>query len=309
MCRPTLQCKVTAPGRPPIHHCFRAHDRLLVQCVHPMTVASFRATVLAAGPDRNDSRFLVFRLCGTAWAATFAYKIYRLTDKSYNIKQCVRFASSLAPMIPKMRILIVDADNLLRDGLCALLSLESDLEVVGTLDSVEAIANIAPAILPEIVIMDIASPNSIGAGAIARIHERWPEARVVVLTMQQNDRVLGEALRAGAAAYALKSDSRQELSEALRKVAMGQRYVSPAMHGLEHAHASSDRHQADGLTDRERDVMRHIARGRRTREIAQELSLSHKTIEKHRSSLMRKLGLKTATAVAAYAISNGYLED
>lgn len=208
-----------------------------------------------------------------------------------------------------MRTLIIDADNLLRDGLCALLHLEEDVEVVGTLDSVEGIAHIAPAISPEIVIMDIATPDSIGVGAIAKIRAQWPETRIVVLTLQQDDRVLAEALRAGADAYALKSDSRQELKEALHNVAAGQRYVSQAMHELEHAHAGSDRHQSDGLTDRERDVMRHIARGRRTREIAQELSLSHKTIEKHRSSLMRKLKLKTATAVAAYAISNGYLED
>ncbi len=208
-----------------------------------------------------------------------------------------------------MRILIVDADNLLRDGLCALLRLESDIEVVGTLDNVEAAADIAPAISPEIVILDIASPDSIGAGAITRIHEHWPEAHVVVLTLEQDDRVLAEALRAGADAYALKSDSRRELIEAVRRVRMGQRYVSPAMRELGQGHGRADRHQADGLTDRERDVMRHIARGRRTREIAQDLSLSHKTIEKHRSSLMRKLGLKTATAVAAYAISKGYLED
>ncbi|HEY6923429.1 MAG TPA: response regulator transcription factor [Steroidobacteraceae bacterium] len=208
-----------------------------------------------------------------------------------------------------MRILIVDADNLLRDGLCALLSLESDLEVLGTLDSVAGIADVAPAVFPEIVILDIAGPDSTGVGAIAKIRHRWPEARVVVLTLQQDDRVLAEALRAGADAYALKSDSRHELIEALRNVAAGQRYVSQTMHVLEHAHASTDRHQSDGLTDRERDVMKYIARGRRTREIAQELSLSHKTIEKHRSSLMRKLGLKTATAVVAFAISNGYLED
>ena len=208
-----------------------------------------------------------------------------------------------------MRILIIDADNLLRDGLCALLRLEDDLEVVGTLDSVEAIADIAPAISPEIVILDIATAASIGVGAIAKIRYHWPKTRIVVLTLQQDDRVLAEALRAGADAYALKSDSRQELQEALRYVAAGQRYVSQSMHELELAHASPDRHQADGLTDRERDVMRYIARGRRTREIAQELSLSHKTIEKHRTSLMRKLGLRTAPAVAAYAISNGYLED
>jgi two-component system secretion response regulator SsrB len=210
-------------------------------------------------------------------------------------------------MSSKIRILIVDADNLLRDGLCALLRLESDLEVVGTLDSLEAAAELAPGIAPDLVILDIASPDFDGEEAIANVRHRWPQARVFVLTFQHDDRVLAEALRVGADAYALKSDSWQELGAALRSVAVGRRYVSPAMH--EPVRTAVDRHQTDGLTDRERDVMRYIARGRRTREIAQQLSLSHKTIEKHRASLMRKLGLKTATAVAAYATAKGYLEE
>jgi len=210
-------------------------------------------------------------------------------------------------MSSKIRILIVDADNLLRDGLCALLRLESDLDVVGTLDSVAAIAQFAPGTSPDIVILDIAGADSRGVKAIASVRDRWPQTRVFVLTFRHDDRALAEALHLGADAYALKSDSWQELGAALRGVVIGQRYISPAMH--EPVRTPEVRHECDRLTDRERDVMRYIAMGRRTREIAQELSLSHKTIEKHRASLMRKLGLKTATAVAAYATANGYLDD
>jgi len=80
------------------------------------------------------------------------------------------------------------------------------------------------------------------------------------------------------------------------------------VHGYVRKHTLEQKHESDGLSEREREVMRRIAKGYRTREIAQDLSLSHKTIEKYRSNLMRKLGLKTATAVAAYAIAHGYLE-
>jgi DNA-binding NarL/FixJ family response regulator len=111
----------------------------------------------------------------------------------------------------------------------------------------------------------------------------------------------------------LKSDTRLELVNALRSIKEGQRYVSPTIFdrvvsGYVRKHALADQQRSDGLTEREREVMKRIAQGRRTREIAHELSLSHKTIEKYRSNLMHKLGLKTATAVAAYAIANGYLE-
>jgi DNA-binding NarL/FixJ family response regulator len=118
------------------------------------------------------------------------------------------------------------------------------------------------------------------------------------------------ALRAGVDAYLLKSDTRVELGHALRAMREGNRYVSPSLSGH-----SNDSYGArtppvtmEALSDRERLVMTRIAQGHRTREIATELSLSTKTIEKYRSNLMRKLGLKTAAAVAAFAIANGYVE-
>jgi two-component system response regulator NreC len=145
------------------------------------------------------------------------------------------------------------------------------------------------------------------------VRVRWPVIRVLVLTFDGDGRLLEEALQAGADGYLLKSDTRQALDTALRSVKAGERYVSPSIfdnvvHGYIRKHTFTRQHEIDGLSDRERDVMRRIARGQRTREIAHELSLSHKTVEKYRSNLMRKLGLKTATAVAAYAISHGYVE-
>jgi two-component system response regulator NreC len=212
----------------------------------------------------------------------------------------------------KIQTLVIDSDSLLRDGLCALLNLEDDLQVIGATQG-PSIARISLPMAPDLVIIetDIVEPN--GVEAIEAIHIRWPRARVLVLTFQKDDRALESALRAGIDGYLLKSDTRVELENALRSIRDSQRYVSPTIfdrvvHGYVRKHTLEQKHESDGLSEREREVMRRIAKGYRTREIAQDLSLSHKTIEKYRSNLMRKLGLKTATAVAAYATAHGYLE-
>ncbi len=213
----------------------------------------------------------------------------------------------------KIQILVIDADSLLRDGVCALLNSEEELQVIGAVGTTAEIARVSLPTAPDIAIMDIAVPDATGIEAITAVRVRWPGIRVLVLTFDSDGRLLEEALQAGADGYLLKSDTRQTLDLALRSVKEGERYVSPSIfdnvvHGYIRKHTFTRQHEIDGLSDRERDVMRRIARGQRTREIAQELSLSHKTVEKYRSNLMRKLGLKTATAVAAYAISHGYVE-
>ena len=213
----------------------------------------------------------------------------------------------------KIQILVIDADSLLRDGVCALLNSEEELQVIGAVGTTAEIARVSLPTAPDIAIMDIAVPDATGIEAIAAVRVRWPGIRVLVLTFDSDGRLLEEALQAGADGYLLKSDTRQTLDLALRSIKEGERYVSPTIfdnvvHGYIRKHTFTRQHEIDGLSDRERDVMRRIARGQRTREIAKELSLSHKTVEKYRSNLMRKLGLKTATAVAAYAISHGYVE-
>lgn len=213
----------------------------------------------------------------------------------------------------KIQILLIDADSLLRDGVCALLNSEEELQVIGAVGTTAEIARVSLSSAPDIAIIDIAVPDATGIEAITAVRIRWPGIRVLVLTFDGDGRLLEEALQAGADGYLLKSDTRQALDTALRSIKEGERYVSPSIfdhvvHGYIRKHTFTRQHEIDGLSDRERDVMRRIARGQRTREIAHELSLSHKTVEKYRSNLMRKLGLKTATAVAAYAISHGYLE-
>lgn len=128
----------------------------------------------------------------------------------------------------------------------------------------------------------------------------------MILTFRRDELSVRGALRAGVDGYLLKSDTRVELAHALHAMREGKRYITPSV--SERGAARAPPVPLDALSDRERLVMTRIAQGRRTREIATELSLSMKTIEKYRGNLMRKLGLKTAAAVAAFAIANGYVE-
>lgn len=210
-------------------------------------------------------------------------------------------------MVDKTQILIIDAQSLIRDGLAALLNSEPDLHVMGAIGKISTIGRVSLPAAPDLVILDVDLPDYRGAETIKAITTRWPETKVMVLTFQHGEQAMDTAVRAGVGAYLLKSDTRDELHDALQHLAEGKRFLTPSLTSPKRTSVRPE--PPDGLSSRERDVLRRIAQGRRTREIAHELSLSHKTIEKYRSNLMRKLGLKTATAVAAYAIANGYLNN
>jgi two-component system response regulator NreC len=213
----------------------------------------------------------------------------------------------------KTRVLIIDEESLVRDGVQAILELEEELEILGAGSAGFIAAEFAAKNSPQVVILEFALRSHNGSEVLADLKLRWPDARVLILTGRHEDEFFEAALRAGADGYLLKNDSRAELMSAIRAVADKKRYISPslfdrAVKGYLGAQPSSQHGTPDGLSARERQVMKKIAMGLRTREIALQLSLSHKTIEKHRSSLMRKLGLRSATAVAAYATAHGYLD-
>jgi DNA-binding NarL/FixJ family response regulator len=214
-------------------------------------------------------------------------------------------------------VLVVDEKGVMRDGLCTLLTVIPELEVVGSAAiGIEAV-RIAASLRADVVIIDFPETTLAGPKLITTLKTQLPDIHVVVLTFHQEDHLIEAALRAGADGYVLKTDSRDDLFDALTSVAAGKSFVSPAIsrrivRGYVAATGSGRKRGAPpaaDLTDRERQVMRLISAGHRTREIAQILSLSHKTIEKHRTSLMRKLGLRNASAVAAYAIAHGFADD
>ncbi len=211
------------------------------------------------------------------------------------------------------RVLIVDDHAIMRDGLKALLSSDGNYEVVDTLADGKAAIMAAKTLKPDIIVMDLTMPRTGGIDAIARIKRQNPLIKIVALTFHKEDKYIHATLEAGADAYVLKDDSREELFTALNSVLLGKSFLSPSICSRVVAGylAGGDEGSAlpswEILTQREREIIKLIAEGSRTKEIATYLSLSPKTVEKHRTNLMRKLNLHNVSAVTAYAIANGFV--
>jgi DNA-binding NarL/FixJ family response regulator len=212
-------------------------------------------------------------------------------------------------------IVIVDDHALMRNGLEAMLESEPGYEVVGVAsDGMSAMRAVAE-LQPDIVLMDLTMPRTSGMDAIVQIKRQHPHVKIIALTFHKEDKYIHATLEAGADAYVLKDDSRTELFSALSNVANGRSYLSPSivdkvMAGyITGGDASTSGPSWEVLTRREREVIKLIAEGKRTKEIATYLSLSPKTIEKHRTNLMRKLDLHNVSEVTVYAIKNGFVTD
>ena len=194
--------------------------------------------------------------------------------------------------------------------LCA----QGDYEVVGEARDGKEACHQAMTLAPDLILMDLSMRGMNGIDASATIKRRTPSVRIVALTVHQSEEYVREALRAGVDGYVLKDVSFDELLLAMRMVMQGKKHLSADVYGYMVDSFVSGREMPapkkawDILTARERSVLKLIAEGRTNRQVGQYLNLSPKTIEKYRSNLMRKLGLKTAAAVAAFAIANGYVE-
>jgi DNA-binding NarL/FixJ family response regulator len=215
----------------------------------------------------------------------------------------------------KKRVLIAEDHAMFRAGLCALLNSAPDLEIVGDVGDGKDAVRTAITLAPDLVLMDLNMPGTHGLGAIAEIKRRAPEIRILVVTMHKSDEYIQEALRSGASGYILKESGPEELLMAIRTVLAGKVYLSPdvserVVSGLLNAgnrDVTVPTTALDTLTVREREVLKLVAEGHGNKHIANYLNLSVKTVEKHRSSLMHKLGLRNAAMLTAFAISNGII--
>jgi DNA-binding NarL/FixJ family response regulator len=213
------------------------------------------------------------------------------------------------------RILLIEDHTLLRAGLRVLLTQKAEFDVVGDFesgrDAVRAIGGLAP----DLVLMDLSMPGMNGIEAITEIKRRAPDVRILVLTMHRAEEYIHASLRAGADGYILKDASHDELLMAIRSVLSGKTYLSPDVSAnVVTAYLNKGKGNEDvttawsTLTHREREVLKLVAEGRSNRYVAEFLSLSVKTVEKHRSNLMHKLDLHNASALTAYAIEKGLVE-
>jgi DNA-binding NarL/FixJ family response regulator len=208
-------------------------------------------------------------------------------------------------------IVLIDEPGIPRDGLCALLESDSTLEVIAVVAGRREALRALRTAQPQIVVMNFSVDPLRGREIIVHIKRRWARVGVLVL-IQPGHEHIEAALRAGADGYVLLDEECAELFNAVRRIASGKGYISPAAldrmvtsYGKTPNPATGHAPPTELLTNREREVIAMIAKGYRTREMAQLLSLSHKTVEKHRANLMRKLGLRSAAAAAVYAITHG----
>ena len=212
-----------------------------------------------------------------------------------------------------IRVLLVDDNNLFRQGLSALISANDEFSVIGDLrggkEAVQASLNDNP----DVVVMDIMLSGVNGLETVTQIKRRQPQVKIVMLTAFNTEDYVREALRVGADGYVLKDASIDELFMALRCVSQGKKYLSPDVSG--HVVQSFLNPQANGakpsrlemLTPRERSILQLIAEGRTNRTAAEFLSVSPKTVEKHRATLMHKLGLRNAAELTLVALEMGLI--
>ena len=209
------------------------------------------------------------------------------------------------------RLVLVEDHAILRDGLRSLLDLESDLVIVGAFDGLESGLEGIRRLQPDVIILDLALPSGSGIELLREIPRLSPGSRKLVLTGNDGETTIRAALGAGADGYVLKDASRAELLLAIRAVSSGQRFLCKAVASkVLSGFLTGDKQSpaaivANSITAREREVLICIARGHSNKAIARDLGLSPKTVEKHRSNLMRKLQLHNAAAITMYAIRNG----
>jgi DNA-binding NarL/FixJ family response regulator len=210
-----------------------------------------------------------------------------------------------------IRLVIVDDHAVVRSGLRLLLEGDDGIECVGEAGSAEQAVRLARQEQPDVVLLDIVMPGKSGIEAMPDILGAAPDAKVLVLSMQDDPSYVREAFAAGAAGYVLKEAAEAEVVQAVHEVAAGGRYVHPAL-GARLVMADQQaraRAEADPLSDREREVLRLLALGHTNQEIARMLYISVRTAETHRAHIMRKLRLTTRAELVRYAIANDLLEE
>ena len=208
-----------------------------------------------------------------------------------------------------IRILIADDHGVLRAGLRALLSAESELEVVDEASSGNEALTLAGELQPDLILLDISMPDLGGIEVTRRLKEMLPNVRVLILTVHEDESLLQEAIQAGASGYIVKRAVESELIDAIRAVWRGDLYIHPAMtrallKEMSPSRSSNNEAPVESLTPRETDVLRLIAQGYTNRQMADMLSISVRTVESHRSNLMGKLDLHSRVELVRYAKEN-----
>ena len=211
----------------------------------------------------------------------------------------------------KLSIVLADDHTILREGLRALLTADPGFEVVGEARDGREAVRCVEKLGPELILMDLSMPRMSGMEAIREIKKRYPETKIIALTVHKTEEYLLNTLQAGADGFVLKDATHDELIMAIKNVMGGKSYLSPAVSEkviegyLQGKKSTRSRSTWESLSQREREVLKLIAEGYKNKEIAGDLCISLKTVEKHRANLMKKLDLHNAAALTVYAVDKG----
>ena len=219
--------------------------------------------------------------------------------------------AAAAKLESPIRVLIVDDHAVVRAGLKLLVDAEDDLEAAGEAGSAREAIFEARSLKPNVVLLDVVMPDQSGLEIIPQLLHENDEAKVLVLSMQDEPSYVREAFEAGASGYVLKEAADAELVAAIREVAQGGRYVHPELGARLVAAETEERRRAqeDPLSEREREVLRLLALGHTNQEIAKQLFISVRTAETHRAHIMQKLRLSSRAELVRYALDQGLLEE
>jgi len=212
----------------------------------------------------------------------------------------------------KIRVLVVDDHTIVRDGICALLALAGDIEVVGEAANGSDALKMVKELEPNVVLMDIAMPIMGGLEATRRICKEYPRTRVLVLTQYDDKEYVFPVIEAGASGFISKAAASSELASGIRSIYHGDSYLSPSVarflvEDYQYGSRRPSHDPYEQLTDRERDVLKLVAEGYTTQEIADMLVVSPKTVEGHRTNLMAKLSIHNRTELVKYALRKGII--
>ena len=214
----------------------------------------------------------------------------------------------------KLRILIAEDHQTVREGVKLLVNAQTDMEVVGEAGDGEIAIKEVARLKPDLLLMDISMPNLNGLKATRRLRLDYPNLKILMLTRHTDDGYLQQLIEAGASGYVLKQSAPTELINAIRTIASGNAYIDPTLTrkvlgGYVNRTVSLRGEGKGSLTDREEDVLRLIALGYSNKEIGVKVALSVKTIEAHKANAMRKLGISGRTDIVRYAILQNWLQD
>jgi DNA-binding NarL/FixJ family response regulator len=215
----------------------------------------------------------------------------------------------------KIRVLLADDHTVVRQGLKALLEAEPDIAVIGEANTGREAVQLTKKLLPEVVVMDIAMPNLNGLEATRQISKEIPQTKLLVLSSYNDDEYVHQVTEAGAMGYLLKQTAATDLIKAVREARRGNAFFSPAIskrlverYREAFLNGVPVKKRNDLLTSRESEVLQLIAEGRPNKQIAAELCISIKTVEKHRQQVMNKLHIHDVAGLTRYAISKGIVE-